>query len=284
MQSVGRLLLVALIAGALSGIFVTIVHQVATVPVILDAETYENAAAQRQADAATQPAAPAEASHEHEHGDEGWTPADGLERTLYTTVADVLTGIGFALVLVACYRLWGRPVSWRTGLYWGLAGFAAVIVAPCLGAAAGGAGHRGCTALAAPDLVGGDRAADGRRSCHDPARQEAGLVRARHRDDRRSARHRRAAASGVRQRGPGSHRAPLHRGGDHHQLVVLVGVGSNDGPDLQSNYWTCGLTLAVGIRRAASRGYRGQAARTAGSSIISRPLAAQLVPSVHRPR
>ncbi|HSE75315.1 MAG TPA: CbtA family protein [Dongiaceae bacterium] len=133
MQSFGRLLLTALIAGALSGIFVTIVHQVATVPVILDAEVYENAAAQRQTDAATQPAAPAEASHAHEHGDDGWTPADGLERTFYTTVADVLTGIGFALVLVACYRLWGRPVTWRTGFYWGLAGFAAVIVAPCLG-------------------------------------------------------------------------------------------------------------------------------------------------------
>ena len=134
MQSFGRLFLVALIAGAISGIFVTIVHQIATVPVILAAEVYENKAAETQpaADASAQTAAPAEAAT-HEHEDEGWAPTDGLERTFYTVLADVLTGIGFALVLVACYRLWGRPVNWRTGLYWGLAGFAAVIVAPCLG-------------------------------------------------------------------------------------------------------------------------------------------------------
>ena len=130
MQSFGRLLLVALIAGALSGIFVTVVHQIATVPVILDAEVYENAGAQAQPAA---DAAQTAATHEHEHGGEGWTPADGIERTFYTTVADVLTGIGFALVLVAFYRLWGGPVTWRTGLYWGLAGFATVVVAPCLG-------------------------------------------------------------------------------------------------------------------------------------------------------
>ena len=131
MQSFGRLLLVALFAGAVSGIFVTIVHQIATVPVILDAEVYENAAAAPAADQAA-PAVATEATA-HEHEDEGWSPADGIERTFYTTLADVLTGIGFALVLVACYRLWGGAVTWRSGLYWGLAGFAAVILAPCLG-------------------------------------------------------------------------------------------------------------------------------------------------------
>ena len=129
MQRFGRLLLAAVIAGGLSGILVSIVHQVATVPVILDAEVYENAGGE---------SAPAVASvapdgHDHEHDGEAWAPADGLERTLYTTAADMLTGIGFALVLVACYRLWGRAMNWRTGLYWGLAGFGAVIVAPTLG-------------------------------------------------------------------------------------------------------------------------------------------------------
>ena len=132
MQTLGRLLLVALIAGALSGIFVTIVHQIATVPVILDAEVYENAAHQ-QSPAAADTAPQTAATHEHEHAHEGWTPADGLERTFYTSIADILTGIGFALVLVAGYRLWGGSVNWRTGFYWGLAGFATVIVAPCLG-------------------------------------------------------------------------------------------------------------------------------------------------------
>lgn len=129
MQSFGRLLLAAVIAGGISGFIVSIVHQIATVPVILDAEVYENAGGE---------SAPAVASvapdgHDHEHDGEAWAPADGLERTLYTSAADMLTGIGFALVLVACYRLWGRAMNWRTGLYWGLAGFGAVIVAPTLG-------------------------------------------------------------------------------------------------------------------------------------------------------
>lgn len=132
MQSFGRLLLVALIAGAVSGIFVTIVHQIATVPAILDAEVYENAAAEpAAADQVVQPVTAEATAREHE--DEGWVPADGLERNLYTTLDDVLTGIGFALVLVACYRLWGGAVTWRSGLYWGLAGFVAVILAPYLG-------------------------------------------------------------------------------------------------------------------------------------------------------
>lgn len=141
MHSFGKLFLAALIAGVVSGGFVTVVHEIATVPVILDAEVYENAGvAEEPAAEAAQPAAEATAAaateataHEHEHEEEGWAPEDGFERSFYTTVADILTGIGFALVLVACYRIWGRPVDWRTGLYWGLAGFATVIIAPCLG-------------------------------------------------------------------------------------------------------------------------------------------------------
>lgn len=141
MQSFGRLLLAAVIAGCISGFVVSVVHQIATVPVILAAEVYENAGAEAApADAAAAVTAPAEATatvasdgHDHEHDAEGWSPADGLERTLYTTAADVLTGIGFALVLMACYRLWGREMNWRTGFYWGLAGFGAVILAPTLG-------------------------------------------------------------------------------------------------------------------------------------------------------
>ena len=109
-------------------------------PVILAAEVYENAAEAAPAEpvAAAESAVlpPVATEHDHaghDHGAEAWTPADGFERTAYTTLADVLTGIGFALLLVAAYRLWGGPVNWRTGLYWGLAGFATVIVAPTVG-------------------------------------------------------------------------------------------------------------------------------------------------------
>ena len=46
-----RLMLVALCAGLLSGIFATAAHQIATVPVILKAETYEKAAEHATAEA-----------------------------------------------------------------------------------------------------------------------------------------------------------------------------------------------------------------------------------------
>ena len=138
MNSFGRLFMVALIAGSISGIFISVVHEIATTPVILAAEVYENAAA-----AETPPPAPAGAMNMNEapaamaeSGEleaEPWAPSDGIERTLSTTAGEILTGIGFALVLVAAFRLWGGRVDWRTGLCWGLAGFAAVIVAPGLG-------------------------------------------------------------------------------------------------------------------------------------------------------
>jgi len=131
MESFRRLVLAAVLAGSIAGIFVALLHQVTTVPVILSAEVYERAA-EAEMPASQMAAMPANASG-HEHGASTWEPAEGLERTAFSVLADVLTGIGFALVLVAIYALCGRAVDWRKGLYFGLAGFAAVSLAPSLG-------------------------------------------------------------------------------------------------------------------------------------------------------
>ena len=116
----------AVTAGVLVGAVVTIVQQFGTVPLILKAEVYE-----RSADAATPPHA---TSGEHSgHAAIAWEPSDGLERTLYTTAANVLTAIGFSLLLGGFFGLRGQPVTWREGLLWGLAGFAVFTIAPGVG-------------------------------------------------------------------------------------------------------------------------------------------------------
>lgn len=127
MQAFRRLFLVALLAGALTGGLSHLAHQVGTVPVILAAETFESTPAPAHAHdhAAATPA--------HSHDAEAWAPEDGAERTLYTLLADVLTGIAYALILTAAFALRGGPVGWRQGLFWGLAGFATFTLAPGLG-------------------------------------------------------------------------------------------------------------------------------------------------------
>jgi cobalt transporter subunit CbtA len=121
-----RLVWVALCAGLLAGLFATVAHQVSTVPVILKAEVYEKAAEH------TQPPHEHATSASDEHAP-AWEPENGIERAAYTLLADVLTGIGFALLLAAGLALRGGEVSWRDGLFWGLAGFAAFTIAPGLG-------------------------------------------------------------------------------------------------------------------------------------------------------
>src|SRR6185436_9812666 len=115
-----NIVVVAALAGAIAGLGMTVAQQLTTVPLILKAEIYEQSAtpAHEQGDAvAAQPGA-------HEHGDEGWSPADGIERTLFSALANIVTGIGFALLLVAASELFGGIRNWRQGLFWGLAGFA----------------------------------------------------------------------------------------------------------------------------------------------------------------
>ncbi|MGE0259130.1 MAG: CbtA family protein [Alphaproteobacteria bacterium] len=129
-----RVLLAALFAGVLSGGFAALLHQIATVPLILEAEQYERAAGHAAENAVSHaaPANSAATAGHHEH-DAAWEPETRLERVIFTFAADLLAGIGFALLLAAGMALRGDEVAWREGLFWGLAGFLAVTVAPGLG-------------------------------------------------------------------------------------------------------------------------------------------------------
>jgi cobalt transporter subunit CbtA len=133
--------LVAAIAGVLTSLVMTALQAYTTVPLILQAETFENAGepahdhgavpADAAAPATAAPATPAVEAHEHDP--EAWAPADGFERFAYNALANIVTGIGFALVLVAVSELGGGINSWRQGALWGLAGFAVFTLAPNLG-------------------------------------------------------------------------------------------------------------------------------------------------------
>jgi len=113
-----RLFFAAVCAGALAGVVAAAAHQFLTVPLIQRAETYE-----------TLPTAP----HDHAAQAASWQPAEGLERAFFTLLADILAGIGYALLLVAGMAWRRGPLSWRGGAWWGLAGFVAFSLAPAIG-------------------------------------------------------------------------------------------------------------------------------------------------------
>src|SRR5258708_4372209 len=131
-----RIFLVALMAGIAAGLLAASVQRFKVIPLITAAEVYETAAAHtgHSHDGAA-------ADHHHpaptaaETGQE-WEPAAGLERTAYTILADLLAGIGFALILsgaVAFARLRGHAIDAGRGLLWGIAGFAIFSFAPAAG-------------------------------------------------------------------------------------------------------------------------------------------------------
>lgn len=130
-----NVVLVAAIAGLLAGIVMTALQSFTTVPLILEAETYETAgdvpAHDHESPAGVEEAAPDAAVHAHD--EEAWAPEDGFERFLFTFLANVASGFGLALILVAVSEFAGGIASWRAGLVWGFAGFAAFTLAPGLG-------------------------------------------------------------------------------------------------------------------------------------------------------
>ena len=139
-----RILSVGLLAGALSGLMVSGLQHVTTVPLILQAEVYEKAAEKpaghehsslNTSGDAQIILAHGEAAVAGEPGAEAWEPADGLERTAYTSIATIGTGVGFALMLLAAMIASGAEITAKSAALWGLGAFVATGLAPGMGLA-----------------------------------------------------------------------------------------------------------------------------------------------------
>lgn len=122
----------ALLAGLIAGLLATGLQQATTAPLIQQAEQFEAAGAETGHGNHREFAA---ATHDHSHGDsaDAWAPADGIERLLFTALANIIAGIGFAFLLVAAFAFRGDRTSGPTGALWGLAGFAVFTLAPSFG-------------------------------------------------------------------------------------------------------------------------------------------------------
>ena len=136
-----RIFLSAVIAGILSGSAITLVQHFTTTPIILHAETFENISDGGDKHGALKKGV-ALISPAHAHGPHkdtaklaagNWAPDDGLERTIFTFLTNIITGVGFALVLTACFALSKKRINGRIGVLWGLGAFAIVSLAPALG-------------------------------------------------------------------------------------------------------------------------------------------------------
>lgn len=139
-----RVLAVGLLAGLIAGVSVAVMQAFTTTPLIIAAETYENAPAHHHAFSASPPIvravatnAPARLIPVHqatgEHADDTWTPADGWERTFYTGTATVGTAVGFAFLLLAGMLSAGGAITERRAIGWAAAAFAATGLAPAMG-------------------------------------------------------------------------------------------------------------------------------------------------------
>lgn len=132
-----RIVLSALLVGALAGLLLSAVQLWQVIPVIHGAERFEHAQAPQVTEPARETAqADEHAGHVHPAG--AWEPAEGMERTGYTLLANVLTAVGYALLMLVAMvaslkRNAAAKFDWRYGLLWGTAGYVTFFVAPSIG-------------------------------------------------------------------------------------------------------------------------------------------------------
>ncbi|MCR6669867.1 CbtA family protein [Devosia ginsengisoli] len=134
----------ALLAALCAGLITAAIQHFRVTPLILHAETFEGEGGHShgaEAVAADHDHAAGTPEHEHdavaatEAEPEEWAPADGFERTAYTTLATVLAAAGFALVIGAVSMFAGLPITFANGFLWGIAGFVTFSLAPAYGLA-----------------------------------------------------------------------------------------------------------------------------------------------------
>ena len=133
---ISKAVITVLLTGFIAGILVTGAQMLRVTPLIFQAETYELGVVP-----VPHTHAASGISHQHNmNGDaldkhlqnkdvhdiqnsisidqeQSWAPADGIERTFYTLVSNIITAIAFSLMLVAVYLLRGKPVTMSQGCY-----------------------------------------------------------------------------------------------------------------------------------------------------------------------
>jgi cobalt transporter subunit CbtA len=151
-----KTLLAAIVAGLISGVFMTAAQEVRVTPLILHAEEFEGDApaapsqpgSEQPADAghqhsslhgastlgallaAVSPVTPAYA-HEGEHEEGGIM--FGMSRFSGTLLANLVTGAGFSLLLAGVSLVIGYPITLQNGALWGAFGWLAVHLLPAVG-------------------------------------------------------------------------------------------------------------------------------------------------------
>lgn len=111
-----RIFFAAVVSGVIAGLFATAVQSTQVIPLIYEAEKYE----QREP-------IPIPQTHEDHSGEGG-----DSSRLALTLVSNVVSGVGFALLLIGCIALRGE-VDWRRGILWGMGGFVVFSLAPAVG-------------------------------------------------------------------------------------------------------------------------------------------------------
>jgi cobalt transporter subunit CbtA len=117
---IGRVVLAVILSGIAAGLVMGLIQHVRLTPLILEAETFEHVAHGHGAEA-------------HSHGDHVWSPANGLERTFYTTVTAIISAVGFGLLMIGLAFTFKIPFNRSNAWIWGLCGFFAVSFAPAIG-------------------------------------------------------------------------------------------------------------------------------------------------------
>jgi len=113
-------------SGLLAALLLTLLQSFWVSPLILQAETYE------QAEPVAAPHEHAAGTAAHTHDGDAWEPENGWQRVVSTTGGNLVVAVGFALMLAGLYTL-RAPTKTSQGLLWGLAGYATFVLAPTLG-------------------------------------------------------------------------------------------------------------------------------------------------------
>jgi cobalt transporter subunit CbtA len=117
---IGRIVLAVILSGIAAGLVMGLLQHVRLTPLILEAETYEHVAHGHSAEP-------------HSHGEQSWSPANGIERTFYTTLTSIISAVGFGLMMIGLAFTFKIPFTRSNAWIWGLCGFFALNFSPAIG-------------------------------------------------------------------------------------------------------------------------------------------------------